>query len=339
MTTHKQVLNVNSRVRSGRALGLIAAALTLLGVHSASAAPTLFTGIQQQSGGIILYTYLVTTSPTTFGAGGGAGTADVTSAGGFKITANVFSTTISNTFTILPVYPYVYTKRTVMNEAGTFSNNYFVPSVPITVPVPTGTSPTVSATPRSGFVRVVPGPKGFGGRVLMEITKLYRLDYATSLGTLKLIADNLPGVFGHGGSPLGVMGAISNPCCITYPAGYPPTTFPQYVYTAALATVRGPWLTGMLTVVAPQGAVVTSTTQTGVDARSAPFTTGVISMVTPRNQYVWQGDGAGTLLNLRTNFGIVQAMELTFLPEPGQFTMLASGIALLGLQSFRRRRR
>ncbi len=63
-------------------------------------------------------------------------------------------------------------------------------------------------------------------------------------------------------------------------------------------------------------------------------------MVTPRNQFVYQGDGAGTLLNLRSSFGVVQALELTFVPEPGQLTMLASGIVgLIGLQRLRRRRR
>jgi hypothetical protein len=342
MTTHEQVSNVNSRLRSGRALGLIAAALTLLGAHSASATgPTLFTGIVQQSGGIVATTNLYTTSPTYYyGAGGGAGTALVTSAGGFAIPANAFSTTIANAFSLPPIYLNVYTTRTVMNEAGTFSNSYFVPSVPITVSAPTMTAPTLPTTMRTGFTRVVPGPKGFGGQVLMGVTKKYEFDYVSSLGTLHLIADNNPGVFGHGGSPLGVMGAISSPCCISYPVGYPPTTYPQYVYTAALATVRGPWITGMLTLHAPQGAVVTTTTQTGVDARSAPFLTGVISMVTPRSQYVWQKDGAGTLLNIRSNFGVIQALELTFVPEPGPLTMLASGIVgLLGLQSLRRRRR
>jgi hypothetical protein len=344
MATHERVSNANSPLRSGRALGLIAAALTLLGAHSASATgPTLFTGIEKQSGGIVDYTYLVTTSPTPSGAGGGAGTAQVTSAGGFAIPANAFSTSFTYTFTILPVYPYIHISKTVMNDAGAFNNSYFVPSVPITVPIPTGTYPTVSATPRSGFLRVVPGPKGFGGRVNWDITKIYTFDYVSSLGTLKLkIHPNhdAAGNFAHGGSPLGARGATDNPCCISYPLGYPPTTFPQYVYSAALATFRGPWLTGMLTVGAPLGAVTTTTTQTGVDARSAPFTTGVISMVTPRNQYVWQKDGAGTLLSLRSNFGVIHALELTFAPEPGQLAMLASGIVgLLGLQSFRRRRR
>jgi hypothetical protein len=344
MTTHEQVSNVNSRLRSGRGLGLIAAALTLLGAHSASATgPTLFTGIVQQSGGIVGTPNLVTTSPSTYGAGGGAGTASVTVAGGFAIPANAFSTALTRTWSLLPVYPNVYTRKTVMNDAGTFNDNYLVPSVPITVPIPTGTYPTVSASPRAGFLRVVPGPKGFGGRVNMDVTKIYTFDYVSSLGTLhlQLHPNHDPaGNFAFGGSALGALGGTDNPCCLSYPLGYPPTTFPQYVYSAALLTVRGPWVTGMLTVQAPQGAVVTTTTQTGVDARSAPFTTGVISMVTPRSQYVWQKDGAGTLLNIRSNFGVIQALELTFVPEPGPLTMLASGIVgLLGLQSLRRRRR
>jgi hypothetical protein len=345
MTTHEQVLNVNSRLRSGRALGLIAAALTLLGAHSASATgPTLFTGIEKQAGGIVLTTNLITTSPTYYGyyGAGGAGTAQVTSAGGFAVYANQFSTTFSYTFTLLPIYPYLKVEKTVMNDAGTFGNSYFVPSVAVSVPTAMG-YPTLPTTMRAGFIRVLPGPKGFGGQVRWNITKVYTFDYVSSLGTLHLSMHpdhNPAGNFDHGGSPLGAQGPTDNPCCRSYPLGYPPTTYPQYVYSAALATIRGPWLTGMLTVGAPQGAVSTTTTQTGVDARSAPFLTGVISMVTPRNQYVWQKDGAGNLLSLRSNFGVIHALELTFLPEPGQLAMLASGIfGLLGLQSFRRRRR
>jgi hypothetical protein len=295
----------------------------------------------QQSGGIVLYTYLVTTSPTTYGAGGGAGTAQVTSAGGFAIDANAFSTIVTNTFSIPPIYPYIKTEKTVMNEAGTFGNSYFVPSVPITRPASVMIDPTLPTTMRTGFIRAVPGPKGFGGQVKMGRTRIYTFDYVTSLGTLRLRIHpdhNPAGNFDIGGDPLGGRGYTDNPCCISYPVGYPPTTFPQYAYTAQLATFRGPWLTGMLTVGAPQGAVVTTTTQTGVDARSAPFATGVISMVTPRNQYVYQGDGAGSLLSLRSNFGVIHALQLTFVPEPGQLTMLASGIVgLLGLQFFRRR--
>ncbi len=231
MITHDQVSSVNSRLRSGRALGLIAAALTLLGAHSASATgPTLFTGIEKQSGGILQTPNLITTSPTFYGyyGAGGAGTAQVTSAGGFAVYANQFSTTFSYTFIILPIYPYIRIEKTVMNDAGTFGNSYFVPSVPVSVPTAMG-YPTLPGTKRDGYIRVVPGPKGFGGQVRWNITKVYTFDYVSSLGTLHLSIhpDHDPaGNFDHGGSPLGAQGPTNNPCCQSYPLGYPPHRVP-----------------------------------------------------------------------------------------------------------------
>jgi hypothetical protein len=95
----------------------------------------------------------------------------------------------------------------------------------------------------------------------------------------------------------------------------------------------------MATAYEPHGAVITSTSQTATDAR-AVFDTGTISLVTPRIQYVYQGDGTGNLLNLRDAFGIVHTVDFIFAPEPGAGAMIAAGLlGLCGLDRVRRARR
>ena len=84
--------------------------------------------------------------------------------------------------------------------------------------------------------------------------------------------------------------------------------------------------------------MVTTETESGIDARTA-LDSGVISLVTPRPNWVYSGDGAGTLLTLRDGFAISHVVELNFAPEPWQRALFASGlVGLLGLRALRRKR-
>jgi hypothetical protein len=312
-------------------------AMVLIGLAaatSASADPALFTGIGQQSGGILGVTPVTTlTGPTT----AAPGIASVTSNGDFTVPALAFSrNTPGYTFSIPPVYPYAFARINQQNAPGSFVRNYVSPSVPITVAGTNAIVPNVTGTPRAGFVRVVPGPQGFGGRMPVVFDKYYLFDIATSLGILKARAQDNSitfggaslGAFAPGGTtPNGRGGS-------TYPSGSP-----QYAVTNALGTAKGPWITGMATAYEPHGAVITTTSRTATDAR-AVFDTGTISLVTPRIQYIYQGDGTGTLLNLRDAFGIVHSVEIIFAPEPATGAMIAAGsLGLAAVGRVRRARR
>jgi hypothetical protein len=332
MTIHKHVRILGRPVTLALALALLA----LLGTLPApiAAGPTLFTGVGKQSGGIFGPTLITTITGPTSAA---PGVASATPSGGFTIPSLAFSrATPGYTFSLPPVYPYAFVQISQRNYAGSFVNSYLTPSVPVVAAATNAVAPYVTGTPRAGFVRLMPGSKGLGGRMPMDFTKYYKFDIATSLGILKAKALDDDQTFG--GTSLGAFAgggfAPAGLCCTTYPSGYP-----SQAVTAAIGTARGPWVTGMATAYDPHGAAITTTSKTAVDARSA-FDAGVISLVTPRGQYIYQGDGGGTLVNLRDAFGIIHTVDITFAPEPGQLAMLMTGLAgLLGLHRFRRVRR
>ena len=333
--------NRTSRLRPSRALALIALGLSLAASGPASADPTLFTGVGTQSGGIIGYTYLVTTIT------GPTNVASNTASGGFALPAYAFSLNTDYTAYLNPTYPYARVIREVKNVAGTFVNGYWSPSVPVTVNIPNVTFPYATQTPRNAFVRLLPGANGLGAKMTMQRKQTYFFDIVTSLGVLKAVAGD-PAATGMGGqprtAPWGGGDHLTAPrsfmmwtgeyrCCITYPEGYP-----SILYSASAAEAIGPWATGMLTVYAGGGANATTTTQTGVDSRTA-FDSGVVSLVTPRILFSYNADGTntGTIVDQRDDFAVVHGLTINFVPEPGQFALLASGLlGLLALQHVRR---
>lgn len=317
----------------GSLLLVVAAAAGLGGAVPAAAAPTLFSGVVQQSGGIVLTTMPFTTLPGP--TSGAPATASNTPSGNFTLPAAAFSTsTPGYTFSFPPVYPYAFVQFAGVNGAGSFAKSYLTPSVPVTFSATNSLSkvPVVTGTPRQGFMRLNPGSNGFGGRMPVSTTRVYNFLIATSLGTLAANAtlprvqgdESLGGWVQFGTTPNGKFGT-------TYP-----TASPSIVLSAAGGGFRGPWITGKITQYQPLGAAITNTTSTGVDARTA-FNQGVISLVTPELDYVYQGDGAGTMVSVRDGYAVNRHLVVTFLPEPGQVSLLAAGlIGLAGLAWVRR---
>jgi hypothetical protein len=315
----------------------LVAALALLIVWAlpASAGPTLFSANMSQAGGIVATSalYQTSTGPTA----GAPAVALNTAGGNVQFPALAFDRlTPGYTFSLPPVYPYIWANKQQQNRAGTLANSYFTPSVIVTVNSTNSVDPYLDVTPRQGWMRFNPGSKGFGGVVEFPQVKNYVFDIQTSLGILKAACTEGQTVdqFAAIGFSLSKRNNMME-VCRTYPAGSP-----QYQYTAAAVEAGGPWLTGMVTVFdgGNAGPNITTTTQTGGDARSA-FDTGALSLVTPRLQMVYQGDGQelghDSLINLRDGFAVIHGLEITFLPEPSHLVMLFAGLA--GLVGLRRR--
>jgi hypothetical protein len=313
--------------------------LAMLWALPASAGPTLFTANLDQVGGIVATAnwYRTESGPGTLSPA----VAQNTAGGGFEFPAQAFSRqTAGYTFTIAPVYPYIWVRKTMLNRAGTIEPNYFSPSVAYTFNVGNTEEPNKATTPRTGWMRFNPGTQGLGGVVPFPITRSYVFDIQTSLGILKAIAPlKANGYYQPAGFSMGkFVGCVR--CATTYPASAAPS--PTAFYSGGLIGYGAPWATGMVTVADGSGGgpVITTTTGTGIDSRSA-FDTGAISLVTPRTQYVYQNDGSDmgqqSVINMRDDFAIMHRLSIEFLPEPTHVVMMFAGlVGLVGLRRFNR---
>ena len=89
------------------------------------------------------------------------------------------------------------------------------------------------------------------------------------------------------------------------------------------------WTTGTATVTALQGTFPTVFQRNGYDDRT-PMGSGVIQMVSPMLTH-WIGAG-------ENSFGAIGILKLTFGPEPSEWAMLASGLGMLAILVYRKRR-
>lgn len=313
-----------------RTLVAVSALLTLWALPVA-AAPALFSANLLQSGGI-----MQTDVPYLTAAGATDGVAYVETDGDivFPARAALDVNSPGYTFDLLPIYPYIWKQKIVYNEPGTVAAGYFTAGVPVTVNGTNVNPPYVALTPRNGWMRFNPGAAGFGGKAVIHIDNNYIFDIITQAGILKAKCTGLTG-FASIGAELGHQNRFTTDICQAYPDGYP-----SLAYTTGVIESGNPWATGMVTMYNGNGAAVTTTTQTGTDSRSA-FDTGSISLVTPRTQWVYQGDGSrngnASILSLRDAFSVIHTYDLTFLPEPSHLAMMLTGVVgLLGLGRLRR---
>ena len=326
-----------------RVLGVLSLALSLVSTP-VLADPTLFTGVARQSGAIIATPNFVTTLPayatptTVRPTVNNPAIVSVTPNGDFTVGKSDWYQKVAYTFSLLPTYIYVLKSSTQRNEPGTMANDFFVPNVPIEVNVTNAAFPALTATPRNAFVRLTPGANGFGGELAKALEVYYLATFSYS-GLFRGFGGNV-GTQAIGGRPLGYFD--TGQAGLTYTIPYVGATMinATYNFTAVGGSVLGPWATGMLFLYQGNEGIST-TTATGADNRTAG-NKGIVSLVTPRIQFVYSGDGTqtGTPGTLRNAFNVIHQLEYNFLPEPGQLALLAGGFAgIVGLYGARRRAR
>ena len=97
---------------SNRVLGSLVAALVLVGVAPASAAPTLFSGLLKNQGWQFSSPYTTASAPKN--------TLQKTTSGDFTVPAKAFTLHTAYTTAFLPQYPFIYVRITQSNFAGAF---------------------------------------------------------------------------------------------------------------------------------------------------------------------------------------------------------------------------
>ena len=310
-----------------RSLAAVSLAL-LLGSALVGAAthaqPALFSGgvkFQDVYGSVTWVTVPTASAPAV------ANVTAATPAASVMVPAGAFNNnTVFPSVTYIPGFPNLTFKSMSDNGLGTFGPGYFVS--PLTQNANTTSAPNPSATPRSGFIRLIPGVNGFGGAMPLNVSlSIYGTEYA-QVGYYDVLSQRayLMGV-------PAVQGAIDFGSkihrTVTTMGGTVMTgTGPPITVNQVGAVTAAPWITGMATAQQPLGAYATTVTRTGVDGRNAAGTSGPLSMVSPALQHRYDSTSGGPL-NQQNARGIVWEVSMTMLPEPGGLVLLASGCAVL----------
>jgi hypothetical protein len=336
----------------GRALvGTATLVLALATAIPAFAADALFSGTVNR----LQYGYY-----TTFATNPGTGVAATQGGGskpGFTIPSKAFSGGSFSYTAAFPGYPYFKAYRERFMTKGSFTKSFKVPGTsytimkpgnPVTAPYPNA----LPTTPAPGYIRVKAGPRGFGG-----FWGAY--DKGTIIGTLASPgggggysdflfkappAGAVPGIpkgLDHDGgknnwTTLPTTSVPQTLCCAY--SVITNQTFPSQMAGLMGAHVAGVGhITGTIVVSAPAGGYVTKATYVGTDARTPSGLNGTISMVAPATvqNYLLANpptfDGNSSVQQLFGDAAHAVRTQLTFLPEPTQLLMLASGITGLFL--------
>lgn len=339
--------------RSYLTLGAVLLAVTL--ASPAFAVDALFGGTVNR----FQYGYFTTfaTVPTTMGA-----VAQVqagSSNPGFSIASNVFDGGSFSYTAAFPGYPYFKAYRDRFMTSGAFDAAFKLPNTSYTVMRPNTAANTqypnaLPTNPALGFMRVKAGPKGFGG-----------FWGANDGGTITGTAVSLGGGGGFSdfffkpppyGSVAGLAKGLDHAGGKNNQASLPTTSIPQTLccqYSnitnqTNTSQMRGKMgvhlanvghITGTITVSGPTG-YATLITYMGADARTSMGLNGTISMVAPALIFnhslsnVPSFDGTTQVVSLDVGGPGAVVTSLTFLPEPTQIALLASGV--LGLFGLRR---
>ena len=288
-----------------------------------------------------------------------AATQGATGPRGFTIANKAVDGGIISYTATFPGYPYFKGTRTRYMTAGDFSRSFKVPSATYSIMRPNTFGGTqypnaLPTTPADGYMKVQVGPNGFGG-----FWGIY--DGGTLTGTLESMgagggySDFLfrPSPFGavaglargldHDGGANNVYASNAQTRCCQYSLITNQTNPSQTGGQLGIRMAGFGHVTGMVTVSGPEGGYATKVTYTGADGRTASGLMGTISMVAPGLiiQYTMVNqptfDQSTAVDALFAAAPDVTISTLTFLPEPSQLVMLATGI--LGLVALRGRLR
>lgn len=260
-----------------------------------------------------------------------------------------------------PGFPYFQAYRTRRMTAGAFTKSFKVPGATYSIMRPNNLTDTqypnaLPTYPAGGYAKVKVGPNGFGGFWGVYDGGFVKGDIVTAGGGGGLSyfyfqpvnAANAPGVpsgLMFDGGANNVLNGYTNAqtiCCahsdITNQTSTSQTAGLMFAVLAGFGHV-----TGTATVSAPTG-YVTKVTYAGADTRTASGLFGNISMVGPgliynyllANQPTFDATTAAQFVFTATPE--VVKSNLTFLPEPSQLVLLASGaFGLLALRRATRR--
>ena len=262
-------------------------------------------------------------------------------AAGFTLPAQAFDAGFSFTTTGVPGYAFISGMVEFENGAGgPFAANALTTTVTV---LPNETQyPFNTLSPGMGFLRLKPGPNGFGGVAPLHKDDDYYFIFAASTGNYAAdaIVDYDYGLGNGVVDNTGVYGGwtAAQHTFLTTGGGQP------VEFGRILKNVGALAFTGTATASAPLG-VATYRVVTGMDSRNAAGTTGTIQLVTPRLAHNYSVsplppplDGTATVGGLLTDFGLTARIELNFLPEPGRFAAFGAGVLALGLLLRVRRR-
>lgn len=316
----------------GRTLSQLAGVIVLVGfAQTALAGNVLFSGVLKRS---------AVATPLTMASASNVvvQTNPGTPVNGFTVPDQAFagSFSFSGAFTGYPFFEgYVEVNGGPASfNAGALTNTY-------TVAGNDTAYPNAPATPPPGWMRMKPGPNGFGGNMPIHRNDTYDalVSVTVGLSAVDIYLDydyGVPGVDisgSYGGWSKGEHTFLTS-------MGVPQQRAAVYKVQGVIG------MTGTATVSAPL-AQAEYEISTAMDNRNAAGTTGMIQVMTPRLMNLYyvvpnaQGnpplDGTGTVTALGSDWSTKAIYELTFLPEPGQWTLLGIGIAgLVGIIRLRR---
>lgn len=194
--------------------------------------------------------------------------------------------------------------------------------------------PYVALSPPTGFIRMKPGPNGFGGPAPMVRNTIYSGQFAGVTGNYDFFMDyHIRQGEVQGGIELWGYSFATHTFLTTGGTAMLPIQA-----GAVMKGMEAIAITGTVTLSGPVQPVASYMVVTGVDNRDAAGL-GTIQVISPRLTNIYSvspvpppyPDGTANVLSLKSDWASVTGIEITMLPEPGALALLGIGIGALGL--------
>jgi len=283
---------------------------------------------------------------------------------GFTIPSKAFDAGIISYTAMFPGYPYFKGYRTRFVTSGSFTKSFKVPNTSYTVMASNMVSTAVypHALPQTipgAYARIKAGPNGFGG--FWGFADLgYLSGILSSVGGGGGFSDfyfkpnpygavvGIPKGLRHDGGKnnwASLQPSIPSRTCCHYTNITNQTSTMINLGFMAPHFMNAGHFTGTATASGPEGGYATKVTYTGMDLRTPLGLSGTITMVAPgmlinnllANPPDFSGNSPVQVVN--ASAPSMTLTTLTFLPEPSQLVLLATGVTgLLALRRFKGRR-